>query len=88
MDRDEFEEAMSDVFGRVLDSELMSLAEGGKRLWGVPKAARCEHWSSPSHIADKTHGTKSIWSVTQTQTVVVAGRATFQNVGWSAKRWH
>ena len=37
-------------------------------------------------IADKTHVTKSIWSIPQT--VVVAGRATFQDVGWSAKRGH
>ena len=30
---------------------------------------------------------ESIWSITQT-TVVVVDRATFQNGGWSAKRWH
>ena len=39
------------------------------------------------HLAFRAaHVTKSIWSIPQT--VVVAGRATFQDVGWSAKRGH
>ena len=69
-------------------------------MWGVPKLPSSVQGSElnvqrrpvdgfeqiRTIIADKTHVTKSIWSIPQT--VVVAGRATFQDVGWSAKRWH